>query len=404
MKRLNRFTRFVAGFSLIFLSIVIVVGMWKVGGVAAFFFAYNWALSRMIAIDNPQIREVASVFVALLIYFGIYRGLYRRNRNWGIIAFSLLLIMQSTMAFFADRNDLVSKYYSRNPVTGEIMLSDSSGTDAFGTAKKGVDSTVAKEIYLQKGHEGNSNSEIPFNKLKVFFNQKTGEALVYCYRDVSNKTHFFLHDGCDPFTGRNLTPVTPEVVEEQMGVVRNSLPAKPSPVRTSVVVVVKEVVPPKVPVPKIAIVANKAPAKPQMVARATPVPKKQSSRVARTRKKRRYYNYGYEHYQSYTPPPEYSDYNDSSYSKPRPAKAIYDFAMARPAKSSSSYTAPTQVRQSEKTTSTSTTTTGSSPVIGGVESDSRNTFRYQNTGRETSNSHYTPTVSRETSDSGWVRY
>lgn len=391
MKRLNRFTRFVAGLSLIFLSIVIVVGMWKVGGIAAFFFAYNWALSRMIAIDNPQIREVASVFVALLIYFGIYRGLYKRNRNWGIIAFSLLLIMQSTMAFFADRNDLVSKYYSRNPVTGEIMISDSSGTDAFGTAKKGVDSTVAKEIYLQKGHEGNSNSEIPFNKLKVFFNQKTGEALVYCYRDVSNKTHFFLHDGCDPFTGRNLAPVTPEVVEECMGMARKRLPDKPSPVRASIVVV-KEVVPPKVPVPKIAIVANKAPAKPKMVVRMTPVPKKQSLRVARTRKKRRYYNY-YENNEYYEP-----------YVAPSYANKDYNYQPSTVASQPKSTTYPA----STPTRRYIGTATGSSPMIGGVESGSYNTFRYQNTDREISNSRYSPTVPRETSstprNSGWVHY
>lgn len=216
-----RRTKLFTGLLLILFGTLIVYGFWKFGTILGFFLVYPWMLTRVSGlIINPHLANIVALAATVVIYFGVYHYVYRRNKNYGYACLIGLLALHSVFLFFSEKNRFYSqitgepiKYYTVNPIDGEYQVFEKPTFDAFGQRAKAVDFRTAQEIYRQEHSDQFPNKEVPFSTIENFFDQRTGQAFVYHYQNASGY-HFFMHDGFDPVTGRRLYPVTPEVIEK----------------------------------------------------------------------------------------------------------------------------------------------------------------------------------------------
>lgn len=216
--RVNR-GRLFAGLLLVLFGILLMLGFWKFGTILGFFLFYTWILTRVTGlVINPHLANIAALVITVIVYFGVYRFAYRRNKNLGFACLIGLLVLQSAFMFESEKNRFFSitgtplKYYTVNPITSEYMLFDREVYDLFGQKAKLVNFRVSQDIYRQQHSAQFPNTEIPFASIKNFFDVRTGKALIfYCHN--STGYHFFVHDGFDPFTGRPLSMVSSEIVE-----------------------------------------------------------------------------------------------------------------------------------------------------------------------------------------------
>lgn len=212
--------RLILGSLFLAISGLIIVGLIKFGTILGYFLVYPWILSKVMGVViNPHLANIVALLVAAVVYFGLYRYVYRRNKTWGYTGLIILMVLQSGFMFLSESNRFFSlngetlRYYTTNPLTGEFQMFDRAVYDAFGQKAQPVDYRMATEIYRQQNEDKFPNKEVPFGSIKNFFNVVTGQSLVYYCQD-SNGYHFFMHRGYDSQSGRELSPVTPDVVEE----------------------------------------------------------------------------------------------------------------------------------------------------------------------------------------------
>ena len=209
----------------IVLALLVLFGLWKFGSLLGFFLVYPWIYSQVTgSVVNPHLATIIALLTTAVLYFGVYRFAYKRNKNWGIALFIGLLILHSTFLIFCEKDRFYSmvngkpiKFYTVNPINGEYQVFEREVYDAFGQKAKAVDFKVSQEIYRQQHSDQFPNQEIVFASIKNFFDPRTGATFVYYSQDPAGRYHFFLHQGFDPITGRKLEAVTTEVVEKTMG-------------------------------------------------------------------------------------------------------------------------------------------------------------------------------------------
>lgn len=214
--------------------VLVLLGLWWAWGwfgtPLLFFAMYKWALPRALRVAvNPHVANVTALAVGLVLYYGVYR-LGRRHRDAGLLIFVALLALQSCFLAAGERNrffDLTTgdpiKYYTVDPLTGEILMFDREIYDPFGQKAKPVTPATIVDYRRQQNSKQFPNLEVPFDRIVNFFDARTGRSLTYYYQDESGY-HFFLHPGYDPATGRHLASATPDVVKKA-----RALAASPKP-------------------------------------------------------------------------------------------------------------------------------------------------------------------------------
>lgn len=232
MKTLGRFPRVIAALIFIAAGVLILIGLYKFGTILGFFLIYPWLLSKiLVSVDiDYHLIEIIALLTAAGLYYGVWRGIYRKHPQYGLACIIGLLILQSGFMFFSERNRFYSlstgqpiKYYTINPLSGEIQVFDRVIYDALGQKARPVDFEISKEIYRQKHAKKYPNEEVPSEKIKNFFDPMTGKPLVYYYQDKDGY-HFFLREGYDTKTGLKLTPITSEIVAEQIPKTAQTVP------------------------------------------------------------------------------------------------------------------------------------------------------------------------------------
>lgn len=211
--------QFFLGLLFLVISGLIVVGLVRFGTILGYFLFFPWILSKVSGVViNPHLANIVALIVATIVYLGLYKYLYRHNKTWGYAGLIILMVLQSGFMFLSESNRFFSldgkalRYYTTNPLTGEFQMFDREVYDAFGQKSQPVDYRMATEIYRQQNKDKFPNKEVPFEAIRNFFSVVTGQALVYYCQDDQNY-HFFMHRGYDSQSGRELLPVTPDVVE-----------------------------------------------------------------------------------------------------------------------------------------------------------------------------------------------
>lgn len=212
--------KLLAGLVLLIFATMIILGLWKFGTILGFFLVYPWVFSKILGVViNPHLANAIALIVAIALYFGIYKTIYKRHKNWGYVCFIGIFVLQSIFTFFGEQNRFFSltsgepiKYYTTNPITGEVQVFDRPIYDAFGQKAVPITFRIAQDIYRQEHGVEYPNKEVPYDRIKNFFDQRTARPLAYYYLDQEGY-HLFLHDGYDPMTGKALSPVTSGIVE-----------------------------------------------------------------------------------------------------------------------------------------------------------------------------------------------
>lgn len=220
MKILGKFLRVIVALMFIAAGVLILIGLYKFGTILGFFLFYPWLLSKILSsVDiNYHLAEIIAILSAGGICFGAWK-FYRKYPGYVLGCIVLLMVAQSSYMFFSERNRFYSfstgqpiKYYTINPLSGEIQVFDRAIYDALGQKAQPVNFKIAKEIYRQKNVAKFPNDEVSAQSIKNFFDPMSGKALVY-YCQNKEGYHFYLHEGFDPKTGRQLIPVTSQIVE-----------------------------------------------------------------------------------------------------------------------------------------------------------------------------------------------
>jgi len=206
-----------------FAALLTALGVWRFGSWIGFFLVYSWMLDVLTSYGlNGRIATIISVAAGLMVWAGaVY--LWKRNRRWGLVIVAALMVLQSAFLFclekdryFSAKNGEPIKYYSVNPLSREIQVFDRPVYDAFGQKAQPVTFPIAQEIARQKHRERFPNEEVRPDKIKSFFDPRTGEPVAYWCRDSHGDIHLFLRGGFDNKSGQRLKPVTEEVVEEAL--------------------------------------------------------------------------------------------------------------------------------------------------------------------------------------------
>ena len=206
-----------------FAVLLTALGVWRFGSWIGFFLVYSWMLDALTSYGlNSHLAAIISVAAGLMVWAGaVY--LWKRNRRWGLVIIAALMMLQSAFLFCLEKNRYFSakngepiKYYSVNPLSREIQVFDRPVYDAFGQRAQPVTFPIAQEIARQKHRERFPNEEVRPERIKNYFDPRTGEPLAYWCRDSRGDIHLFLRGGFDNKSGQRLKPVTEEVVEEAL--------------------------------------------------------------------------------------------------------------------------------------------------------------------------------------------
>ncbi len=206
-----------------FAALLTALGVWRFGSWIGFFLVYSWMLDALTNYGlNSHLAAIISVAAGLMVWAGA-AFLWRRNRRWGLVIVAALMVLQSAFLFclekdryFSAKNGEPTKYYTVNPLTREVQVFDRPIYDAFGQKAQPVNFPIAQEIARQKHRERFPNEEVRPERIKSFFDPRTGEPLAYWCRDSHGDIHLFLRGGFDNKSGQRLKPVTEEVVEEAL--------------------------------------------------------------------------------------------------------------------------------------------------------------------------------------------
>lgn len=226
---MKRTIKIVLGVSLIAFALLILIGIIKFGSLLALFFIYPWMSGSLTDAGlNPFVAKAVSIGMSIFLWAVIFGLIIKwrsgkemwcgiSKRTWGIvvlIAFfmfhALTMFTMTRESYFSQTTGSALKYYTQNPMTGEIQLFDHEGYDTYGQKAKPITSEIAKEIAARKMYP---QAEISKGQIQNFFDRLTGKPLVYYYQDEKGTCHFFARPGYSPVTGSRLLPVTSEVLE-----------------------------------------------------------------------------------------------------------------------------------------------------------------------------------------------
>lgn len=224
----------ILGIGLILFFLLILISLIKFGSIIGFFVIYPWMRDFLGGAGvNPFLAKSLAIGSTIAVWAIIFRLIFKwgtgeerflmfSKRTWGIILLVGIFMLQGIGMFFVTREENFSRegtalrYYTRNPISGEILLKDHPGYDAFGLKAEPITPEIAKELALQKMYP---QAEVSQNQIKNFFDRRTGKPLVYYYQDENGTCHFYACEGYSPQTGKKLAPVTEGVLEKCDGTI-----------------------------------------------------------------------------------------------------------------------------------------------------------------------------------------
>jgi len=229
---MRRATKIVLGLSFVLFALLILISIIKFSSLIGLFFIYPWVKELLSPVGlNPYVVKAIAIGSTIILWAIIFRLIFKwgsgkeiflgiSKRTWGIILLVGFFIAQAVGMFYVTKDvsflsdGQAAKYYTRNPITGELQVFDSEIYDAFGQKAQPMTFEVAKELAAEKMYP---QAEIPAYQIKNFFDRQTGKPLVYYYQDKNNVCHFFVQEGYSPLTGDKLLPVTEEVKKKCEG-------------------------------------------------------------------------------------------------------------------------------------------------------------------------------------------
>ncbi len=201
-------------------AILLIINLLKFGTIASIFLIYHLVLSKFSGLGlHEQLIRVLSIPMAFAIWYVITKltiSWNKKKRLIGYVSLAAILTAHAAVLFIITKDDYFrrisgesAKYYTINPITGDIQLFDQPIYNEFGNKAKPVTREIVQEIEARKMHP---NAEISFEEIITFFDRITGEPLIYYSVDQYSIYHFYINDGYSPTDGQKLKPVTQEVL------------------------------------------------------------------------------------------------------------------------------------------------------------------------------------------------
>jgi hypothetical protein len=186
--------------------------------------AFNFGVEKVaisLRLDENLARAVVAVGIAPFFYLlreamSVFSS---RRRNIGIAGLAAYFALYSVAAWSASRDvyfdeDGATRWYALR-ADGSCYFASKSGVDPrTGKTLRQVTSHIVEACDRNQGVGAAEYASVDL--IPHFFNPATGEAEVWFSADGDNGTRFFDGPGFDPTTGKELTPIRREVIEEYL--------------------------------------------------------------------------------------------------------------------------------------------------------------------------------------------
>ena len=206
---------------LVFVAIVVVavlILLWVFNQIFFYYLARSYVdeVAKVLGVNHYLANAITwATFVVIAIFARYAFSFSNTKRRIGILGVVALLAGQSLVLWYGTRNDKFDRQgnaikcyiITRDPLEyGELLGID----PKTGRECRPVTPDIAER--LEKYQHGNRPKRI-VSQNPVFFDPRTGNPIVWYYRDDAGKIEIFDLMGFDPTSGKELTPVTKEVVD-----------------------------------------------------------------------------------------------------------------------------------------------------------------------------------------------
>ena len=214
--RLGRPLRFLVLAAIVVVAILIL--FWIFDKIFFYYLARSYVdeVATVLGVNRYLANAIAWATFAVLVILARYAFSFSKTkRRVGIFGVLALLIGQSLVLWYGTRDqffDREGKAIKCYIITRQsIEYGERPGTDPkTGRECRPVTPEIVER--LEKYRDGNRPKLIA-SANPVFFDPRTGNPIVWYYRDDAGKVEIFDLMGFDPSTGKELTPVTKEIVD-----------------------------------------------------------------------------------------------------------------------------------------------------------------------------------------------
>ena len=198
--------------------VAIVILFWIFNEIFFFYLSRSYVdeITKVLGINKYLANAFAWVVFALVIIFTRYAFSFSKSkRRIGVLGVGVLLVGQSLILWYGTRDQFFDE--RGNPIKCYIITRE---TIEYGE-RPGIDPKTGRECRpvtpeiverLQKYKDGNRPKLIVSND-PAFFDSGTGNPIIWYYRDETGKIELFDLMGFEPSTGKELSPITKEIVD-----------------------------------------------------------------------------------------------------------------------------------------------------------------------------------------------
>ena len=188
--------------------------LWLVDNVIFYILARSYVDEVAIALDlNPHLANalILLTFVIAIFFVRFLWSFSRQRRIVGISGLAALLIAHSLVLWWATRDQIIGKCYviSRD---GNVTYREHPGIDAkTGRECRPVTPEMVERL---RDYQAGKRPQRVTVESPLFFDDRSGEPIVWYYRAKNNEIQLFDLMGFHPDTGDELIPISKEVVSE----------------------------------------------------------------------------------------------------------------------------------------------------------------------------------------------
>ena len=218
----NRLSRFGSPLRLLVMAaivvVVILILLWIFNQIFFYYLSRSYVdeVAKVLGVNHYLANAIAWATFAVIVIFARYAFSFSKTkRRVGVLGVVALLIGQSLVLWYGTRDQFFDR--EGKAIKCYIITRDSI---EYGE-RPGIDPKTGRECRsvtpeiverLDKYRDGNRPKLIT-SQNPVFFDPRTGNPIVWYRRDDAGKVEIFDLMGFDPTTGKELTPVTKELVD-----------------------------------------------------------------------------------------------------------------------------------------------------------------------------------------------
>ena len=191
--------------------VLIAILFWLFDKIIFYFLTRSYVEEVAVALDINRYLANAIAWVAFAVTVflaGCVFSFSKTKRNIGILGFLALLVGQSLILWYGTRNEIIDKCY--------VITRDAVQPVRYGNHPGKIDPesgrlcrpVTPEMVERLRAYEKGERPKRTEDNEPVFFDPRTGEAVIWYYKGTSGNIELFDLMGFHPTTGEELVPVT----------------------------------------------------------------------------------------------------------------------------------------------------------------------------------------------------